>query len=113
MIWASRAMLAVVFSIFPLIFALFLHFSMSLMGFPDNHVTDYDKAVVTPDYVLLGFSVLAALYLVYRAFRATELKDVFYMGVMLFLYVILFFCARYAIDLYLVDYLHLDFGQGG
>jgi hypothetical protein len=113
MIWASRAVLAIVFPIFPLIFALFLHFSISLMGFPDNHVTDYEKAVITPDYLLFAFSIVTALYLAYRAFRAIDLKDVFHMGVTLSLFVILFFSARYAVDLYLIDYLHLDFGQGG
>jgi hypothetical protein len=109
----GKLVLAILFAAIPVIFALDLDISMMFMGFPDSHVTDYDKAVVLPDNVLIWISLAVALYLFYRAFRIHKSRDALNVGAILFSYVILFFLISRCVDIYFVDYLHLDFGQGG
>ena len=111
--WISRAPLAVLFSLTPLAFALDLALSLTFAGFPDGHITEYDTAVELPRQVLIGVSLAAALYLIYRAFRVNGRGGVFHLGAILLSYVLLFVSAKHAIDFYLKDYLQLDFGQGG
>jgi hypothetical protein len=109
----GKLLLAILSAAVPLMFALYLHLSMMLMGFPDNHVTDYDKANIIPTKILIFVSLVVALYVCYRSFRVRRSRDILCIGVVLSSYTALFFLARYFVDIYLIEYLQLDFGQGG
>jgi hypothetical protein len=109
----GKLLLAILSAAVPLLFALYLHLSLMLMGFPDNHVTDYDKANIIPTKILISVSLVVAPYVFYRSFRVRRSRDILYIGAVLSSYVALFFIIRYFVDVYLIDYLQLDFGQGG
>ena len=113
-VWVGfKLILAALFAFVPVIFAFALDINMSLAGFPDGHVTDYEKAMVLPDHVLIAASGFAACYLVYRSLRAKNKRDLGMTGVSLICYIVLFFATRYGVTTYFVDFRHLDFGQGG
>jgi len=110
----GKLVLAILFAAIPVIFAMYLDLSIALMGFPDNHVTDYDKAITLPDRILIWISLIVALYLFYRSFKIKKRRDALNVGtVVLLSYVILFFVVHRCLEIYFVDYLRLDFGQGG
>jgi hypothetical protein len=113
MLTITRSLFALLCSLTPFLFAFVLKVSVDFAGFPDGHVTDYEKAVRLPNNILAGLSVLAGIYLIYRSFRAEARRDFWQVGGFLLAYVLLFFGVRYCVDLYLIDYLQLDFGWGG
>src|SRR5271155_4422418 len=59
----GKLVLAILFAAIPVLFAIYLDLSISFMGFPDNHVTDYEKAVTLPDRILIWISLIVAPYL--------------------------------------------------
>jgi len=109
----GKLVLAILFAAIPVLFAIYLDLSISFMGFPDNHVTDYEKAVTLPDRILIWISLIVALYLLYRSFKIKKRRDALNVGAILLSYVILFFLVNRCLDIYFIDYLQLDFGQGG
>ena len=109
----APALLALAAAIPPLWLALSLSFQMSFAGFPDGAVTEYDKARVTPNNLLIGATLLFCGWVVFRAFRVRNLRDTGMIAAILVGYVILFVGIDGAIAYYLKYILVLDYGQGG
>jgi hypothetical protein len=108
-----KLIFATLLSFVPIIFALALDISMSLAGFPDGHVTDYEKAMVLPDHILIAASFIVACYIFFLSLRARNRRDIGTAGISLVCYIVLFLAIRYGVAAYFIDFRHLDFGQGG
>jgi hypothetical protein len=85
-----------------------------LTGFPDSHLTDYDKAVDTPKRVLMWVEVGFAPLFLLLAFSpiGTRARAV---GLLAALIALAFVVAVQLVGLpwYFVTHLHLDNGIGG
>jgi hypothetical protein len=84
-----------------------------LAGFPDGHVTDYDKAMVLPDHIFIGENLAAAGCLFLMLLVAKNKRSIGRAGLTLIFYVGFFFTSYYMVASYFTDVLGLDFGQGG
>jgi hypothetical protein len=108
-----KLVLAVIVALIPLLFALSLQIGSMLAGFPDNHVTDYDKAMVLPDRIFIGANLAAAGCLFLMLLVARNKRAIGRAGLTLIFYVGFFFTSYYMVASYFTDVLGLDFGQGG
>jgi hypothetical protein len=108
-----RVLLALMSAMVPLLLAQSLSFEMAFAGFPDGAVTEYDRARVIPDEMLIGASLLLCFWLAARSLRAGSRRDIGTIAAILVAYVVLFVGIDHAIAYYFKDVLDLDYGQGG
>ncbi|MEP6667660.1 MAG: hypothetical protein ABJF10_00820 [Chthoniobacter sp.] len=83
-----------------------------MAGFPDGHLTDYDKAIATPYHYLCIASLLFCLYFAWLAIvksRKTGLRLM--LGFAVYLLVIVL--PAVALKYYFLHWLQLDNGIGG
>lgn len=107
-----KSVCAILLASIPILFALVLDMRMRLAGFPDGHVTDYERAMEMPDRALLWASLAVAVFLFFSTMRADKGKSIGRNSVILGIYISLFFAMRQVFVIYFVDYLQLDYGQG-
>ncbi len=87
-------------------------FDISLAGFPDGHVTAYEKAVAVPFKAFCWEAVLVSLYFFWVTFsKATGIRRRLAIGIAVL--VIGVVAPAYGVRYYYKDYLQLDTGTGG
>jgi hypothetical protein len=85
-----------------------------MAGFPDGHVTDYDKAVAGPASIAMWVQIALGLYFLCVAFSAFKTRPKtlpFLIALAAFVLVMTF--TQIAIPWYFGTYLGLDNGIGG
>jgi hypothetical protein len=75
-----KLILAVLFALLPLIFALVLDINDNLAGFLDGAITDYEKAMMRPDRILKVASIAVSCYLFYKSLRANHKRTSLVLG---------------------------------
>lgn len=89
-------------------------FELSSLGFPDGHLTEYERASRLPRAVLLGASLLLGLYCLRMAVANIGMKArlirIIYVVLAL---IVLLAVAELLMPWYFVAHLGLDDGRGG
>lgn len=95
-----------------LVITLVCQWENGMAGFPDGHLTDYDKAVHTPYHWLCVASLFFCLYFAWLAIvksRKTGLR----LALGLVAYLLLIVVPAVALNYYFLHWLQLDNGIGG
>jgi hypothetical protein len=90
--------------------AAFAYTELQLLGFPDGHLTELDRARIPLHSVFIGLSVLCGLYCIYLAAADPGRRRQLGLRAVVLLYLAIGL-ATLLIDLYLSSY--LDGGIGG
>jgi hypothetical protein len=98
--------------------ALFLSYQAAgdlyLTGFPDGHLTDYDKAVDTPKHILMWLELgFVALFLVLAFFRISARARAVGLLAALTVFVLVVVVQLVGVPWYFGSHLGLDNGIGG
>ena len=86
---------------------------ISLAGFPDGAVTDYEKVVEGPFTILSLTSVVVSLYFFYLAIVAARRQTFVDLFVAFILYLVVVPGTHYGIEYYLKNFTDINYGQGG
>jgi hypothetical protein len=86
---------------------------ISLAGFPDGAVTDYEKVVEGPFTILSLASVVVSLYFFYLAIIAARRRTFVNLFVAFILYLAVVPSTYYGIEYYLKNFTDINYGQGG
>jgi magnesium-transporting ATPase (P-type) len=86
---------------------------LSMAGFPDGAVTEYDKAVRTPFTILSVISISTGLYFFYLSIFINRKRMMATIFTSLILYLILVPGIYFGIDYYLKTFTNINYGQGG
>lgn len=95
-----------------LVLASITRYEVSNFGFPDGHVTEFQKAVATPLTTLSWALASISLLLIFTSFSRSKASSI---GVP-FLFtalVVVFFTTLFVVPWYFGSYLGLDNGMGG
>jgi hypothetical protein len=86
---------------------------ISLAGFPDGAVTDYEKVVEGPFTILSLTSVVVSLYFFYLAIVAARRQTFVDLFVAFIWYLVVVPGTHYGIEYYLKNFTDINYGQGG
>ena len=97
------------YAILTLLFAAVLYYEMT--GFPDGHLTEYDRAMHIPLTIFNWTNIVFCGYFSYISIGSTEkIKQKFTKA---FIFHLLLCTLLYCLHYYYKNYLHLESGQGG
>lgn len=109
---ALTTVACVICALAALLLAFFAYWDWALTGFPDSHLTDYDKAAEPLKVILVWIEGgLSLLFLVLIGFGVRARAVGLLMG--LITLVVIVIVERIGIPWYFKDHLHLDNGVGG
>ena len=105
--------LAVAAALIVFLFTYVLYYEIAMAGFPDGHLTDYDRAVKLPFTICNWINVVFGLYLLYLGFIAKAERPGRKVLITVLLFILFNVITLYGMAYYYKDYLGLDHGQGG
>jgi hypothetical protein len=94
-----------------LVALLILH-DESMRGFPDSHLTDYDRAIQTPRTVLAYLNLVLSAYFAYLGTVGHRSSSLAKAGVAVAVLALLLLLEFILLDLYFLQGLGLDNGRG-
>lgn len=103
--------LAGLYGVVILLIIVVAYLTIQYAGFPDGHVTDYEKAIKIPLILCNLINAITGIFL----FRQSFSKNVKLMTICIaiVIHVIFLLAYTYGLDWYFKVYLGLDYGQGG
>jgi hypothetical protein len=87
------------------------YLTIKYAGFPDGHLTDYEKAVKTPLILCNVVNATVAIILFRQCFN--KYANLMKVCITIVAHVIFLLVYTYGLDWYLKVHLALDYGQGG
>jgi hypothetical protein len=103
----------IVFAVVSLVLGILGFQEISAFGFPDGHLTAYQRAAITPLKVVLSLYFVAGFGFGWCALKRTRPDARRYLLLMLMAFFVILMAAEWAIPLYFSEYQGLDRGRGG
>jgi hypothetical protein len=88
-------------------------FEVSMAGFPDGAVTEYDRVVQTPLTILGVLSICTGPYFFYLAIFTKGKHLLATLVISIILYCVLVPGTLFGMDYYIKNFTNIDYGQGG
>lgn len=85
------------YALFILLFVFLVFYEMSMAGFPDGHITEYDRAMQVPLTIFNWISIAFSIFFIYISIRSVaKVKQKFVIAFLLHLILcVLLYCIRY------------------
>lgn len=110
------SIVSLIYGLLVLVFAGMTYFSISMTGFPDGSLTDYERATILPLTIFnwINFASSFAFFYLSHYFKSpNKSSSGWRLIIAIFLHIFLSVMTFYGIEFYYKDYLGLNYGQGG